>query len=226
MKFLKKIFLGVAAFLLLFFAYFFYVNRNSENMTFRQKLLRTVYPALMWVTKLTGSNSLHLTNADKNPVVSFYTLHTLLNDGSELNLETLKGRKIMLVNTASDCGYTQQYEALQKLYDTNKGKLIILAFPANDFKEQEKDSDVAIADFCKQNFNLSFPIMKKSVVLKKESQNDVYRWLTHSEQNGWNNQVPDWNFSKYIVDENGRLTDYFGPSVSPMSDKIKTAINK
>lgn len=226
MKFLKKMFLWAAAFLLLFFAYFFYVNRNSENMTFRQKLLKTIYPALMWITKLTCSNSLHLSNNDKNSTVSFYSLHTKLNDGSELNMETLKGKKIMLVNTASDCGYTQQYEALQNLYDTNKDKLMILAFPSNDFNEQDKGSDATIAEFCKKNFNLSFPIMQKSLVLKKEGQNDVYRWLTHSEQNGWNNQVPNWNFSKYIVDENGRLTDYFGPSVSPMSEEIKIAINK
>lgn len=226
MKMIKRMTFWTAAFLILFFSYFFYVNRNSVNMTFRQKLLKTVYPALMWVTKLTGNNTLQLSNKEKRPIESFYTLQALLNNGNMLHMETLKGKKIMLVNTASDCGYTQQYEDLQELYDSFKDKLVILAFPANDFKQQEKGDDAAIAEFCKRNFNLSFPIMKKSVVVKTDNQNEIFHWLTHSSQNGWNNQAPTWNFSKYIVDENGMLVDYFGPSVSPLSSEIKRAINK
>ena len=130
----------------------------------------------------------------------------------------------MLVNTASDCGYTEQYEALQKIYEENKEKLAVIGFPANDFKEQEKGTDEEIAQFCKLNFGVTFPLMKKSVVKKVAEQNEVFKWLTDSAKNGWNNKPPSWNFAKYIVNEEGVLTNYFGSSVSPAGKEVKKAI--
>ncbi|WP_315818648.1 glutathione peroxidase [Paraflavitalea speifideaquila] len=130
------------------------------------------------------------------------------------------------MNTASDCGYTNQYEDLQKLYETYKDKLVIIGFPANDFHEQEKGNDEEIAQFCKVNFGVSFPLAKKSVVIKSPEQNPVFGWLTHKALNGWNEQEPSWNFSKYLVNERGVLTHYFDPSVSPTSNVVITAIAK
>lgn len=131
----------------------------------------------------------------------------------------------MIVNTASNCGYTNQYAELQNLYEHFKEKLIIIAFPANDFKEQEKGSNEEIAQFCQMNYGITFPLAKKSKVLKSADQNKVFEWLTHKELNGWNEQEPTWNFSKYLIDEKGHLTHYFDPAVSPLSKEVKAIVN-
>jgi glutathione peroxidase len=202
-------------------------NRNSKSMTYRQKLLKAVYPALMWFTKLTGTNSKKIDNSQiKSPIVSFYDLSVAINDGSQLSFSSLKGKKVLLVNTASDCGYTNQYQDLQKLHEQYKDKLVIIGFPANDFKEQEKGDDAEIASFCKKNYGVTFPLAKKSIVIRSPQQNLVYQWLTDTSKNGWCSQFPTWNFSKYLINENGILTNYFAPSVSPMSSEIVNAINK
>jgi glutathione peroxidase len=195
-------------------------------MTLRQKVLKAVYPALMWWTKMRGKNVTQLHNQEKQPPVSFYSLNGTLNNDSSFDFASLKGKKVMLVNTASNCGYTDQYEALEKLYEENKNSLMIIGFPANDFKEQEKGTDEEIARFCKMNFGVSFPLMKKSSVRKGENQNPVYKWLTDSTQNGWNTKPPSWNFAKYLVNENGILTEYFGSSISPLSKDVLDAIKE
>lgn len=224
MRRVKKILIALVILIAAFAIYVEIVNRNSKNMTYRQKLLKTVYPVLMWFTKISGKNTTTLSNKDKQPLVSFYSLKMTANDGSEADLSIYKGKKVLLVNTASNCGYTDQYSALQQLYEANKDKLVILGFPANDFKEQEKGSDEEIAQFCKVNYGVTFPLMKKSQVVKGVGQNQVFQWLTDSTKNGWNNKQPSWNFSKYLVNENGVLTHYFGSSVSPMSNEIKEAL--
>jgi len=132
----------------------------------------------------------------------------------------------LLVNTASDCGYTEQYDALQQLYEQNEDKLVVIGFPANDFKQQEKGTDEEIAQFCKLNFGVTFPLMKKSSVIKGEEQNVVFQWLTDSAKNGWNGKYPSWNFCKYIVSAGGVLTHYFGSSVSPLSREVLNAVNE
>lgn len=158
------------------------------------------------------------------PVVSLYELQGQLSDGNQLNLNQYKGKKILFVNTASDCGYTGQYEGLEKLFQTYKDKLVVIGFPANDFKEQEKGTDENIAAFCKLNYGVTFPIMKKSSVIKGVNQNNVFKWLSNKEQNGWNDQAPVWNFCKYLVDEQGKLIHFFASSVEPFSDEVKRAI--
>jgi glutathione peroxidase len=226
MKWLKRFLLFIFILLVAFAGYVMYVNRNSKNMTIRQKILKAVYPALMWYTKLRGKNVMELKNEHKQPPVSFYSLKGTLNNGNTLDFATLKGKKVMLVNTASDCGYTEQYDALQKLYEQHKNNLVVIGFPANDFKQQEKGTDEEIAQFCKLNFGVAFPLMKKSVVIKSAEQNEIFKWLTDSSLNGWNNKPPSWNFAKYIVNEAGVLTNYFGSSISPMSSDVLEAINK
>ena len=211
--------------LLVFVVYVEVVNRNSKNMTYRQKVLKAVYPAWMWWTKLWGKNSSQLAQ-EKQPVLSFYDLSATLSSGDTLSFSSLQGRKILIVNTASDCGYTGQYAELQALYEKEAGRLEILAFPANDFKQQEKGTDEEIAAFCKSNFGVSFPLVKKSTVVSGGEQHPVYQWLTDSSKNGWNAQGPEWNFSKYLINEQGMLTHYFGPSISPLDKKLAAAIHQ
>ena len=158
------------------------------------------------------------------PSQSFYSLSAQLNNGNELRFDSLKGKKVLLVNTASDCGYTNQYDDLQKLYEGYRDKLMVIGFPANDFKEQEKGNDEEIAQFCKINYGVTFPLVKKSTVVKGSDQNPVFQWLTDKNRNGWNNQPPTWNFSKYLINESGVLTHYFDPSISPLQDIVLNAI--
>jgi glutathione peroxidase len=208
-----------------FWGYVEIVNRNSANMTYRQKVLKAVYPALMWMNKVTGKKSKVMSN-DKttSPPQSLYNLSVQLNTGNTLRFDSLKGKKILIVNTASNCGYTNQYEDLEKLYEKYKDKLAIIGFPANDFKEQEKGTDEEIAQFCKLNYGVQFSLAKKSSVIKSDLQNEVFKWLTDKSKNGWNEQQPTWNFSKYLIDENGALIKYFDPAVSPASDEVIKAI--
>ncbi len=201
------------------------VNLNTTNMTFRQKLLKAFYPALMWMSRGSSKNPV-LSNNHSKPAVPFYSLNTVLNNGSNLNFESLKGKKVLLVNTASDCGYTNQYEDLQELSEQYKDKLLVIGFPANDFKEQEKGNDSDIAEFCKINFGVSFPLATKSTVIKGTAQNPVFNWLSDASKNGWNNAAPSWNFSKYLVNEEGVLANYFEPAVSPLSQEVTDAVSK
>jgi len=220
---------GIVVILLVLAAFWGYVeliNLHSVNMTLRQKILRAVYPVFALIAKKRSKDKGEISNFATKPVLSFYQLKGVLNDGSELSFNTLRGKKVLLVNTASDCGFTPQYEELQKLYEQHRGNLIVVGFPANDFKEQEKGNDEEIASFCKKNFGVTFPLMKKTMVMKGSGQNSIFRWLTDSSQNGWNNKAPSWNFSKYLVNEEGTLVNYFGPAVSPLSDEVISAVEK
>lgn len=194
-------------------------------MTGRQKILQIVYPFWIAFTKLLGRNTKIISNTKNvRPIQSIYELSVPLNNGNLLPLQTYKGKKLLLVNTASDCGYTNQYDELQKLYQQFNNQLEIIAFPANDFKEQEKGSDNDIARFCKLNFGVTFPLAKKSVVIKSGDQNNIFKWLTDKAKNGWNEKPPSWNFSKYLLNEQGTLTHYFDPSVSPLSNEVMKAV--
>jgi glutathione peroxidase len=221
---LKRILIVLFVFIAAFAVYVEIANRNSKNMSYRQKVLKAIYPAWMWWTKLRGKNTKEL-SGHVQPPVSFYTLKGTLNNGDTLDFASLKGKKLMLVNTASDCGYTNQYNDLQKLSEQYKDKLIVIGFPANDFKQQEKGTDTEIAQFCKANYGVTFPLMQKSSVIKSPQQNSIYQWLTDTAKNGWNSKPPSWNFAKYIVNEEGILTNYFGSSISPMSNDVLKAIN-
>ena len=224
---LNRVLIVILVLIIVFIGYVAIANRNSKQMTYRQKVLKAVYPAFMWINKLTGSRSKVTENTRVSaPPKSLYQYEVALNDGGKLKLETLKGKKILLVNTASDCGYTNQYADLQKLFETNQDKLVVIGFPANDFKEQEKGNDEEIAAFCKRNYGVSFPLASKSSVIKGEQQNEIFKWLSDKNMNGWNDQQPTWNFSKYLVNEQGILTNYFDPAVSPGSDEIKNAISR
>jgi glutathione peroxidase len=221
---IKKASIVLVLCILIFSIYVIIANSNSKNMTTKQKVLKAVYPMLMWFTKKAGVNSASISNTTAEPIVPFYSLTATLINGVHLNMADYKGKKILLVNTASDCGYTGQYDALEKLYQLHKDKLVVIGFPANDFKEQETASDESIASFCKLNFGVTFPLMKKSVVIKTNGQNELFEWLSNKNKNGWNDQAPTWNFCKYLVNENGRLTHFFASSVEPLSTEVLKAI--
>ena len=207
------------------FLYVLYVNKDSTmNMTPKQKIMKAAYPLISRFNKtFKNDKKITINKQPMQPPVSFYDLSIQLNDGTELPFSTLKGKKILLVNTASNCGFTGQYEGLQKLYEENKDNLVVIGFPANDFKEQEKGTDEEIASFCKINYGVSFPLAKKAHVIGDDRQ-PVYNWLTNASHNGWNEQAPGWNFSKYLVDEEGRLTHYFETTVEPTSKEVLEAI--
>ena len=155
---------------------------------------------------------------------SFYKLSATLNNGEQLDFLSLRGKKVLIVNTASKCGFTNQYADLEKLSERYKDKLVIIAFPANDFANQENGSDEEISEFCKVNYGVTFPIAKKAGVIKNEDQQLVCKWLTDKNMNGWNDQAPEWNFNKYLISENGDLLRYFESSVAPLDEQLVTVI--
>ena len=196
-------------------------------MTLRQTALKFIYPLWMLFNKLLKKKSTVLKNErNVQPPQSFYNLCVCLNNGKEFRFESLRGKKVLLVNTASDCGYTTQYEALQKLHENFHDKLMVIGFPANDFKKQERGNDEEIAQFCKINFGVTFPLAKKNSVKKGKGQQEVFQWLTDKSRNGWNNKQPSWNFSKYLVNEQGILTNYFDPAISPGSEAVIREISR
>ena len=195
-------------------------------MTLRQQFLKLVYPIFNAISKRNEKTRLILKNIQNTePIKSFYSLQQTLNSGSEFKFDNLNGFNILIVNTASDCGYTAQYAELETLYKQNKNQLKIIAFPANDFKEQEKGTDEEIAAFCQINYGVSFPIMKKTKFVGLH-QNEIFKWLSNEQNNGWCNQQPVWNFSKYLINKNGVLTHYFGPAISPLSKEISSALQQ
>lgn len=193
-------------------------------MTLRQKLMKWIYPLFM---KMAGKkaeagilmNQEHKTAPRKLDHISIKDL-----SGKAFPLDQLHSRKTLVVNTASDCGFTGQLGELEELYGKYKDRLNIIAIPSNDFKEQEKLEGEAIGEFCKRNYGVSFPILEKSVVKKSEDQSALYRWLSDPSLNGWNSRAPEWNFSKYLLNEKGELEAYFPPAISPLDEKILSLI--
>ena len=222
---MKNLIKGLLAIALILIIYVLYANRNTMDMTPRQKILKAFYPVFTGLNKIFGVNRAVLANDKKQgPLTSIYDIEVVMIDGTKKKMAEFKGRKLLIVNTASDCGYTGQFDGLQELYAKEKDHLTIIGFPANDFKEQEKGSDQEIESFCKRNYGVTFPLATKGSVIKGPGQQAVFRWLTSRADNGWNGKQPTWNFSKYLISEDGVLLNYFGPSVEPFSEEIQKAI--
>lgn len=140
--------------------------------------------------------------------------------GETFDLSTLKGKKVMIVNTASKCGLTPQYEQLQELYTTYKDKnFIIIGFPANNFLGQEPGSDEEIAEFCQKNYGVEFPMMSK-ISVKGKDQHAVYQFLTQKELNGVEDSKVSWNFQKYLIGTSGKLEKVISPKTKPLDDEV------
>lgn len=154
---------------------------------------------------------------------SFYELKAIGIDGEEISFNQYKGKKVLIVNVATKCGYTYQYEGMQKLNDLYGDTVAVLGFPANDFLFQESGSNESIAEFCESVFGVTFQMFEK-ITTKGRNQSPVYTWLSDSNLNGWNNQRPTWNFCKYLIDENGKLIAFFDSKVKPLSEEITSLL--
>ena len=144
-------------------------------------------------------------------------------DGQPVQLSQYRGKKIIILNVASKCGYTPQYADWETFYAAHKDKAGVLGFPCNDFGAQEPGTAGEIAEFCQKNYGVSFPMFEK-VHVKGDQQAPLYRWLSDPAQNGWNSDVPSWNFCKYVINEQGELTNFFGSGVKPESAEFKAAL--
>lgn len=144
-------------------------------------------------------------------------------DGIPINLNGFKGKKVLFVNVASECGFTNQYKGLQELYLANKDQLMIIGIPCNQFGEQEPGSSSEIKSFCELNYGVTFLITEK-VEVKGDNQHALYKWLTKKELNGKSNSSVKWNFQKYMIDEEGGFVDYFYSLTKPSSTKISKLI--
>ncbi len=150
---------------------------------------------------------------------SFYDFKLKNIDGKEVDFSQYKGKKVLIVNVASKCGYTPQYESLQELHENFGDKIAILAFPANNFGGQEPGSNEEIKEFCTTNYGVSFPVFEK-ISVKGFDKHPLYRWLSDEKLNGWNNQEPTWNFCKYYINDQGELMKFFPSSVNPLDEEI------
>lgn len=152
--------------------------------------------------------------------MSFHQFSAKTLQGREIGFASYKGKKLLVLNTASACGLTPQYSALQELYEQYKDRgLEILAFPSNDFAGQEPGSDAEIAEFCELNYGVTFPVFAKRTVLGQE-RDPIFAWLSEKELNGVESVAPQWNFHKYLIDENGNYVKNIAPSESPLSLEI------
>lgn len=199
------------------------MDHTVKPMTFKQQLLKALYPVFNKTNLVVGKSNKILKSKITAPV-SFYTLKATLNNGDILDFASFKNKKVLIVNTASDCGFTNQYEGLQALQEKYKDDLSLVGFPSNDFGKQEKGTDKSIEQFCTINFGVTFPLAKKSSIIKNPAQHEVYQWLTDEDKNGWNHVAPSWNFCKYLIDEGGNLTHFFEPAIEPMGKEILSAI--
>lgn len=150
------------------------------------------------------------------PSIYTYKLNNI--DGKNLDLKKYRGKKILIVNTASKCGYTKQYAELQKLADAYKDKLVVIGFPANNFGGQEPGENLNIKEFCQKNFGVAFPLAEKSSV-KGDDINPLFKYLTSAENPDFTGDIK-WNFEKFLIDENGKLIRRFRSAVTPMSAEI------
>jgi glutathione peroxidase len=144
--------------------------------------------------------------------------------GGEIDFSKFKGKKILIVNTASKCGNTPQYEGLEKLYESYKDKLVIVGFPANNFGSQEPGSNDEIAEFCKKNYGVTFPMAEK-ISVKGDDIAPLYKWLvSEAAKKGFNDPIT-WNFTKFLLDEKGQLVTVFNAKTQPMSDEVLKYLN-
>lgn len=143
--------------------------------------------------------------------------------GEEIDLAEYRGKKVVILNTASKCGFTPQYADWQKFHEEYGDNIVVLGFPANNFGGQEPGSDEDIAEFCQVNYGVTFQMFSKIDVVG-DNQHPLYKWLSRKELNGWNDKAPTWNFCKYVVNENGEVTHFFASKIKPDDAEFKKAV--
>ncbi|ARS37677.1 glutathione peroxidase [Pontibacter actiniarum] len=162
------------------------------------------------------------TSTPNSQTSDFYGFKMKSLDGKEVDFSQYKGKKVLLVNTASECGYTPQYKDLQQLHETHGSDVAILGFPANNFGGQEPGSNEQIASFCQKNYGVSFPMFEKVSVVG-DDKHPLFVWLA---QNAPNHEEPNWNFCKYLVNENGQVQAFYPSKVKPMDEELLSAIKQ
>jgi glutathione peroxidase len=155
----------------------------------------------------------------------FYDFKVKTLEGNDFDFSSLKGKKVMIVNTASKCGNTPQYKDLEEVYQKYQDVLVIIGFPANDFMHQEPGTAEEIRQFCTEKYGVTFPMMQK-ISVKGDDIAPLYKWLTSKKENGVLDSEVKWNFQKYLIDENGNLVDVIDPKEKPNSDKVLAWITK
>lgn len=154
----------------------------------------------------------------QDTTMSFYDFKMNGIDGTAIDFSACQGKKVLIVNTASECGYTPQYEDLQMLHETHGDKVVVLGFPANNFGGQEPGANMAIQQFCKANYGVTFQMFEK-VSVKGSDRHALFTWLAEASGN-----EPNWNFCKYLIDENGKVLGFFPSSVNPMEEAITSLL--
>ena len=158
------------------------------------------------------------------PTKSFYEFKMkALTGGTTIDFSQYKGKKLVILNTASKCGYTSQYEDWEKFYEQHGSKVVVLGFPANNFGGQEPGTETEIAAFCKKNYGVTFPMFAK-IEVTGSNQHPLYKWLSDKSLNGWNDKAPSWNFCKYVIGEDGKLTHFFASGVKPSDAEFRKAV--
>lgn len=176
---------------------------------------------LILVALLTFAFTLNMDNSTDSQSIYDYNISTLM--GEDIDMKTLKGKKVLFVNVASKCGYTPQYEELQELSEKYKDKVTVIGLPCNQFGGQEPGSAQDIASFCEKNYGVTFTITEK-IDVKGKNQHPLYTWLTQKKLNGVEDSEVQWNFQKYLVSESGELLEVYSSSVKPMSKALTSAL--
>lgn len=188
--------------------------------------MKLLIPLITFLSACFGTHTIKSKPLDQTTTMatkSLYDFKMKSIDGELIDFSKYKEKKVLIVNTASECGYTPQYKDLEELNKKYGDKVVILGFPANNFGGQEPGSNKEISSFCQKNYGVTFQLFEK-VDVEGDNACDLYKWLSTKELNGWNSQQPKWNFNKYLIDENGQLVKYFASSVKPMSEEILAAI--
>ena len=184
-------------------------------------LLKQVYLLLSdYLSSIFNSSSTMATKTNEAAGKTIYDFSIKSLDGTHsINLADFKGKKMLLVNTASKCGFTPQYAELQQMHQDYKDQLVIIGFPCNQFLGQEPGSAADIATFCERNYGVTFPLTEK-INVKGREQHPIYQWLCYKANNGVEDVKVAWNFGKFLIDEQGKFLAYFPSKIKPLSDEI------
>lgn len=181
---------------------------------FNKNLIKNIFSKKQ--TILSSNNSMILKG-------SFYDFTVNDLSGKPVNLKEYKGKTVVLINVASKCGFTPQYADWQKFHEKYGDKIAVLGFPANNFMSQEPGSSEEIAEFCQKNYGVTFRMFEKIEVAGKDKA-PLYNWLSNKDLNGWNNQEPSWNFCKYLINKDGKLTHFFESKITPENPEFLQAV--
>ena len=191
-----------------------------KNLFKTKPNLRTMRKIILLSLAVLSLNAYSQSTGNVSKMKTLYDFKTKTIDGKDFDLSTLKGKKVLIVNTASKCGFTPQYKDLEELYKSYGGdKFVIIGFPANNFANQEPGTNTDIKSFCQLNYGVTFPMMSK-ISVKGNDMDPIYQWLTRKDQNSKLDSEVKWNFQKYLIDEHGNLVDVFDSKTLPGSDKI------